>query len=290
LNSSNTHNTIKSVLERITYRIKGQSETASLDAQVLLADALGKPRTWVLAHPEAGLESTQAEALEAGVQRLERGEPLPYVLGHWEFYGLEFAVSPQVLIPRPETELLVDEALDWLRRRPGRSLAADIGTGSGCIAIAVAANYAGVDLLASDISLPALHLARGNTQRHSLQDRILCVQSDLLPPCGRRFDLVGANLPYIPSQTLAELPVRRWEPIAALDGGPDGLNIIRRLLAHLPERLAPGGLALLEIEAHQGPAAQELALRHFPGSEVTVVRDLAGRDRLVRIQTAPFHP
>jgi release factor glutamine methyltransferase len=289
LDSPNSHVTLQSVLTRITYRIKDQSETAGLDAQVLLASVLGQPRTWILAHPEAGLTQAQAQALEAGVQRLERGEPLPYVLGRWEFYGLEFEVGPQALIPRPETELLVENALAWLRSRPGRCLAADVGTGSGCIAVSMAANHGMLDVLASDFSLPALRLAARNTCQHDLQERILCVQADLLPTCSQRFDLVCANLPYIPSATLAGLPVSRWEPRAALDGGLDGLDAIRRLLAILPDRLTPGGLALLEIEAGQGETVHTLALEQFPGSDVAVVRDLAGRDRLVKIQTDPVH-
>lgn len=290
MDSSNPNTYAKSVLSRLTYRFKESSETPGLDAQVLLAHVLERTRTWVLAHPEIRLTPEQEVRLERFAGRLVSGEPLPYILGRWEFYGLEFEVSPDALIPRPETELLVDDALEWLRRHSGERLAADVGSGSGCIAVAIAVHHSQARVVAGDLSLPALRLAARNTARHAMQERVWCVQSDLLPAIGRHFDLICANLPYIPRETLAGLRVRRWEPVLALDGGVDGLDLVRRLLAQAAGSLAPEGLMLLEIEASQGDAASALAQSYFPGSEVSVVRDLAGRDRLIRIQAGPSDP
>jgi release factor glutamine methyltransferase len=268
------------------------SDTPALDAQVLLAYVLEKPRAWVLAHPEAELTPAQQEALESALRRLEAGEPLPYILGHWEFYGLDFTLTPAVLIPRPETELLVDQALSWLRRRPPAPLwAADVGAGSGCIAISLAVHAPELRVAATDLSLPALQTARCNALRHGVASRLFLIQTDLLAPFppyslspGPYLELICANLPYIPSATLASLPVAAREPRLALDGGPDGLSLIRSLLEQAPSRLAPGGLLLLEIEAGQGPAALELARQAFPKGDIRLLPDLAGRDRVVRVE------
>lgn len=275
---------IQSILAQITYRIHGRSETAGLDAQVLLAHTLGRPRAWVLAHPEAQPEAAQLRSIESAVQRLEQGEPLPYVLGRWEFFGLDFEVSPAALIPRPETELLVEEALRRLRSMPGRRLVLDVGTGTGCIAVAIARHHPAACVLAADLSPQALRLAARNAARHAVGERVWRVQSDLAPACGQRFDVVCANLPYIPSETLSGLRVADWEPKLALDGGVDGLDAIRRLIGMGPALLAPGGMMLLEIEARQGAPVRALAEQAFPTAEVNVLRDLAGKERLARIQ------
>jgi release factor glutamine methyltransferase len=290
-------------LSRLRERLVPLSDSPSLEAQVLLAHVLEKPRAWVLAHPEAELSAVQLEALDDALRRLEAGEPLPYVLGHWEFYGLDFALTPDVLIPRPETELLVEQALAWLRRRPPAPLwAADVGTGSGCIAVSLAVHAPDLHVVATDLSRPALQTARRNALRHGVADRIHLVQSDLLSPFPlspasranttspypltsiSSFSLLLSNLPYIPTETLAALPVASREPCLALDGGPDGLSLLRRLLEQAPSRLAPGGLLLLEIEAGQGAAALDLARQAFPGAEVRLLEDLAGRDRVVRVE------
>ncbi len=275
-----------SLIEGIKARLASLSETAGLDAQVLLAHVIGSSRAWVLAHPEARLTEQQSATMERLLARLEQGEPLPYVLGSWEFYGLAFAVSPAALIPRPETELMVEAALDWLRNRPGRRLAAEVGTGSGCVAVALAKNCLDVRVIASDLSWDALELAQQNVSRHGVMDRVGLVQADLLAPSARRYDLICANLPYIPSDQLRSLRVSRWEPRQALDGGEDGLAQIRRLLRQAPEMLAGGGLALLEIEERQGERAEALARRAFPEAEVRLLKDLAGRDRSLRIEAA----
>jgi release factor glutamine methyltransferase len=247
----------------------------------------------VIAHPEAPLTPEQEQALEGAVCRLREGEPLPYVLGEWEFYGLPFIVTPAVLIPRPETELLVDHALQWLERHPKKlqSLseqiaAIDVGTGSGCIAISLASRLPGLKIIASDLSFAALEVARQNTTHHSVASQITLLQSDLLTAFAPQpiFQLVCANPPYIPQESLLSLPVYRREPALALDGGSHGTALIEPLLHQAASRLAPGGLLLLEIEASQGQVVTDLAQQVFPSALVSLHRDLAGCDRLVSIQ------
>ena len=154
-------------------------ETALLEAQVLLAHLLGRSRTWILAHPETRLTRAQDKALQHSLARLHAGVPLPYVLGRWEFFGLEFKLSPHVLIPRPETELLVEKAIAWLQTHPEQRLALEIGTGSGCIAIAIARHIPDVHIIASDISFEALLLARENARSHRVAERIAFLGADL---------------------------------------------------------------------------------------------------------------
>jgi release factor glutamine methyltransferase len=276
---------IASLLAELPARLAAISTTSQLDAQVLLAHVLERPRAWVLAHPEATLSPARMAALESALARLQAGEPLPYVLGAWEFYGLSFQVTPAVLIPRPETELLVETALAWLRRQPERRQAYDVGAGSGCIAIALAVHVSDLQVTASDLSAAALAVARRNARQHQVTERVRLLQADLLSAARfHSIDLLCANLPYIPRATLHRLPIYGREPTLALDGGPAGLDLIERLLRQAPGCLAPGGLALLEIEAGQGPAAAALARIACPAAEVTVQPDLAGHDRLLVIQ------
>jgi release factor glutamine methyltransferase len=267
-----------------------RSETPELDAQVLLANILDKSRTWIAAHPEAPLTQAQLASVDEAVSRLTAGEPLPYILGHWEFFGIDLEITPEVLIPRPETELLIERAIKWLQASKERRTVADIGTGSGCIAIAIAKTIPGVKITATDISRPALEVARRNARRQRVQQRIDFVQCDLLPPhpgplpTDLHFDLICANLPYIPTKTLRGLEVYRREPTLALNGGSDGLDVVRRLLKIAPEWLAPNGMVLLEIEASQGIPAVSLAYDSFDSAEIKLHRDLAGQNRLVEIR------
>ncbi|MDZ4158272.1 MAG: HemK/PrmC family methyltransferase, partial [Anaerolineaceae bacterium] len=200
------------------------------------------------------------------------------------FFGLDFLVSPAVLIPRPETELLVEHAVQWLRQNPGRRLAADVGTGSGCIAISIANQIPDLTVLASDYSDAALRIARANVSRYRLDHRIHLVQADLMTAAAGSFDLVCANLPYIPTSTLEHLQVSRYEPRLALDGGSEGLDFIQKLLFDAVAKLAPGALFLLEIETRQADAVIRLARLSYPSAEATVIPDLAGIPRLLRIK------
>ncbi len=317
------------------------SRLSTLDAQTLLAHITGRNRAWLLAHPEAELTPAQAQALEAARTRLQNGEPLPYILGHWEFFGLDFLVTPDTLIPRPETELLVEEAIKVVSRESSvvskslpatrYLLTADIGTGSGCIAVSLAVHVPELQVVASDISAAALQIARQNARRHAVAERVHFVQSDLLtfafqsvttetrsarriPDKPRKklrercvsvvhqpstsnfqlatsnlqpptFPLICANLPYIPTATLRRLEIYGREPTLALDGGPDGLDLIRRLLSQAAHALALGGVLLLEIESTQGRAARSLARQFFPQARITLLPDLAGHDRLLKIRT-----
>ena len=272
-------------LEQARAQRKTSSDQPGLEVSLLAAHQLGQTRAWVLAHPETALSGPLCRSLDDLLAQLLDGVPLPYLTHTQEFYGLKFAVSPEVLIPRPETELLVEQAIGWLQSHPGRRRAADVGTGSGCIAVTLAHHILDLQVCASDISLNALRLAAQNAAARAVRARIQPVQSDLLTSMAGLFDLVCANLPYIPSDTLAGLEVARHEPSLALDGGADGLDAICRLLDDAPRWLAPGGLLLLEIEARQGHATVALAHRTFPHSQVTLLRDLADLDRVVKIQT-----
>jgi release factor glutamine methyltransferase len=261
------------------------SETPSLDIQVLLADITGKNRAWLLTHPETELTPDQQNALSTLVARLQTGEPLPYVLGYWEFYGLDFTITDDTLIPRPETELLVEQALSWLDSHPDKRRAADVGTGSGCIAVSLAAHTPDLRVTACDISVEALQVAYDNAKKHLVIERIEFVQADLLPVTLQTCDLICANLPYIPSDKLAKLAVFGKEPTLALDGGPDGLTMIRRLLPQAARCLTAESLLLLEIEASTGKTAMDLASEYFPKAQISLLSDLAGLDRLIRIET-----
>ncbi len=270
-------------LKRITEHLQDLNDTPALDAQVLLAHIVQKPRAWVLAHPELTLSPIQSKSLEKALSQLQNKIPLPYVIGHWEFFGLDFLLSSDVLIPRPETEELVERALSWLHENKGRHIL-DVGTGSGCIPISLGRNAPDLNLVAVDISSSALDIARQNAQKHKVE--ITFLQSDLftnLPLA--TFDLITANLPYIPTATLDTLDVYTREPTLALDGGSDGLDLIRRLLKDAPRYLSPKGLILLEIDSSHGKGALELANRFFPEAENELIQDLSGRDRFISVQT-----
>jgi len=277
------------ILSDITDRIAAFSDTPTLDASVLIAHILGKPRTWVVAHPELALTFAQQEQLEGALKQLENGMPFPYILGHWDFFGMEFDITPDVLIPRPETELLVEKAIAWMRESKVRRTVADVGTGSGIIAVSIAKNVPNVNILATDISQNALQVAKKNADKFKVADRINFIHCDILParPASfsteEHFDLLCANLPYIPTATLQGLPVYGREPTLALDGGEDGLDLFRNLMSVAPEWMAPNSLILLEIEASLGLKALSLAYDMFSSAEIHLHRDLTGRDRLLEI-------
>jgi release factor glutamine methyltransferase len=275
--------TIGDILARLESRLVKTSSSPALDAQILVAHLLGQPRSWVLAHPELLLSGGESGELEKSVSQLEAGKPLPYILGHWEFYGLDFDLTPDVLIPRPETELLVERALAWLRDRPDCRTVADIGTGSGSIGISLAVNIPDLKVEAVDISPAAIRMAKLNATRHGVIDRMEFSCTDLLS--GRSsFDLIAANLPYIPTRALHSLKVFGHEPNLALDGGTDGMDLIRRLLTAAPDHLHSGGLLLMELEATEGLAALSFAYDMFSKARIHLHKDLSGHDRLLEIQ------
>lgn len=280
------------------------SETPRLDAELLLGDAVGVGRTAILAHPDAPVGADAAARYRADLERRAAGEPVAYLRGLKEFYGLAFSVDRRALIPRPETERLVELAESEVMRRLGAVArpadapplrVVDVGTGSGAVAVALAAVLRRrgalpfVEIVATDVSGEALELARENAVGHAVGDAMAFAQADLLPDAGAagvpRFDVVLANLPYVRHDAMAGLPVAAsFEPALALDGGVDGLEVIGRLLDRLPGALADGGVALLEIGADQGEAIVSRCAERLPGWSCVVEHDLAGLPRVARIR------
>jgi len=278
---------LRDMLDATATRLSPFSDTPQLDTEVLIAHVFEKPRSWLLAHDDLSFDPQAVSILEDMIQRFERGEPLPYVIGHWEFFGLDFDITPDVLIPRPETELLVERAIPWLQSSPEHHSIADIGTGSGCIAVCLATHVPAAQILATDISSAALEVARRNALKYHVEHQIDFIECDILPKTlsdESHFDLICANLPYIPTNKLHTLPIYGREPTLALDGGKDGLDLFRRLLAIAPKRLTPGGRMLFEIEATQGTTALSLAYDAFEEGEIHLYQDLAQQDRLLEIQ------
>jgi release factor glutamine methyltransferase len=276
--------TISQALAQSVEILQEISDTPNLDAQILLANTLNKPRAWVISHPEERLSLNQFNRYQACIKSLAEGTPLPYIIGSWEFYGLNFNINPQTLIPRPETEILVELALGEILDKTDRLLGADVGTGSGCIAIALAKNYENFSIIASDISLPALRIAKKNSEHHNVNHQILFLQADLLPPVAVKYDIICANLPYIPSGTLQTLKIFGHEPGIALDGGKDGLDHISKLLEISPAYTKSGTIILIEFDSTQASQVQSIARKHFPTAEINIFADLAEQDRVIKIQ------
>lgn len=263
------------------------SDTASLDAQVILAHILGKERAWLFAHYDQALSQEEAETFTDMVARRAAAEPVAYLVGHREFYGLDLVVDHRVLIPRPETELLVDAVLDHIESRANQQVRmVDVGTGSGAVAVAVAANCPSVQIYAIDLSTSALEVAAENVRRHDSRGQITLLQGDLLSPLPEPVDIIAANLPYITSRDYPNLmaDVRDYEPRLALEAGPEGLDLIERLLDQAPGHLYPGGVIFLEIGADQGQAVLKLVERLLPQARhIGLRQDYHGYDRLVVI-------
>ena len=256
---------------------------ASLEAEVLLRSALGIDRTGFLASLGDTVPNDRLLASEKLLARRLGGEPLAYVVGTREFYGLEIAVDPSVLIPRQETEHLVDAVVDYSRRRGDPQIdVADVGAGSGAIAVAVAHHLPAATVYATDVSASALRVADANRRRHGVADRVRLLEGDLLAALPGPVDVVVSNPPYIPTGDLASLPpdVRR-EPVEALDGGPDGLCVTRRLVRGAPGYLRAGGRLIVEMAPDQRDAVAAEASRSFPGAEAGFERDLSGNPRLL---------
>jgi release factor glutamine methyltransferase len=255
-----------------------------VEAEILLMHVTGSSRASLLTHPERPLLAAEARQYEELVGERVLGYPLPYLTGRTEFYGLEIEVTPDVMIPRPETEILVDLALE---QRPLTIV--DVCTGSGCIAIALASQLPETSCLGIDISPPALAVARRNAERHGLERSVQFIVGDLLDRRPGPVDLIVSNPPYVSADEWASLPpsILYHEPYQALNGGADGLEVIRRLLSQSEGLLRPGGGLLLEIGASQGEAVMEIAKTCFPDSRTSVrIRpDLAGRDRVLEVLT-----
>jgi len=274
----------------------------TLAAELLLMHALGRDRTWVYTHPEYSLASGESEDYFALIARRAAGEPTQYLTGKQEFWGLEFEVTPAVLIPRPETEHVVEVALERLGERgikinmktgeasPTLRIA-DVGTGSGCLAVALAHELPHSEIVATDISAPALEVARRNAGRHHVSDRIRFVQTNLLenlPAEPRSFDLIVSNPPYVARDEAASLPVevREHEPHSALFGGPTGLEIYERLIRQAGGLLGAGGILVLELGYNSADAVRKMLQAEGHWVNISVTNDLAGIPRVIAAERA----
>jgi release factor glutamine methyltransferase len=262
-------------------------ESPRLDAELLLAHALGVNRAAILARPEQQLTPKELTHYQDLIARRADREPLAYITGHREFFGLDFLVDRRVLIPRPETELLVEHTLRIARRWAAPIQIADVGAGSGAIAVTLALHLPQAVVYALDASEDALAVVAENARRHGVAERVHCLPGDLLSSLPGPVHLITANLPYVTTGEWQSLipEIRDHEPRAALDGGPDGLTLIRRLLATADRHLCPGGALLVEIGASQGPAVTAMAREHLPQGRVQLYQDYAGLDRLVVVES-----
>ena len=269
---------------------------ARLEAEVVVMNVLRMPRHEIFAQQEREITPQQEKDISEILDRRRQREPLAYIFGYKEFYGINLAVTPDVLIPRPETESMVEHALFMalMGMETPQLVIADVGTGAGPIAINLAIHLPAAHIYAIDNSEPALRVAAYNVQSHNVADRITLCYGDLLealpqppePPVS--LDLIVANLPYIPSQRIPTLqPEVQREPKAALDGGEDGMEVIRRLFSQAGKHLKETGVILLELDPEQVPAAQELAEKHFPEAETAVEQDMAHLDRFFIVNRGP---
>ena len=256
---------------------------ARLEAEVMVMNLMRMARQDIFANQEAEVGAQQEQDLAATVERRLKREPLAYIMGYREFYGINLLVTPSVMIPRPETESLVEHALFMalMGMETSELVIADIGTGSGAIAINLAIHLPRARIYACDISDEALDVASYNVRAHNVADRVVLDKGDLLEPLPEPVDLIVANLPYLPTGRIATLqPEIQWEPKQALDGGPDGLDLIKRLLSQAPAKVKEQSNILLELDPEQVPAAEELARQHFPEAATSVEQDLARMDRV----------
>jgi len=266
----------------------GGDDDARRDARLLLQFVSRRDGAWLLAHSEQVLSAEIALRFDEAIARRARGEPVAYITGEAWFYGRRFSVSPAVLVPRPETEQLVEAALEYLdvQSRSAPLRVCDLGTGSGILAITLACERPALELTAIDRSDEALAVARRNAAALGVDGRIRFCASDLFDGVapGERFDCVVANLPYVPSGALLPAPdPTSFEPRLALDGGPDGLSVYRRLLGSLAERLEPGAGVFLEAAPDTAGPLAAIAGRQFPREAGAVLRDYAGLERIVAL-------
>jgi release factor glutamine methyltransferase len=287
--TAGTQRTVRRVLMDGTQFLRDAGiESARLDAEVLLGHALDKERADIYLGMESPLNDSDEKIFRESLTRRAKGEPVAYITGHKEFWSLDFVVTPDVLIPRPETELVVELALEGAimaaTKAPLKIL--DIGTGSGVIAIALAKELPAAEIWAVDVSAAALNIAEVNARRHGVAERVKFLDGDLFDPItelGHRFDVIVSNPPYILSKEIANLgrEVRDWEPKMALDGGPDGLDCYRQIIGGAHTYLVPEGRILLEIGEDQGTAVAGLFVGVGGFEKATIYQDYAGKDRVI---------
>jgi len=265
-------------------------DDARIEAELLLMHTLGIGRAELYTRLDEALTSLLVEQFWQLVQHRLNHEPTAYILKQCQFYGLDFYVDSRALIPRPETELLVEEALKFTNQRfssDSTCKMAEVGTGSGAVAIALALNLTKAEIYAIDISADALEVAYINCQRYKVTEKVHFLLGDMLQPLPGRVNIILANLPYVRDMEMNDLSqeIKEFEPRVALAGGVDGLDKIRRLLPQARQQLLPGGLVLLEIGYGQGAEAATLAENYFPTADVDLIPDLAGIERVVRVVT-----
>ena len=265
-------------------------EDTGFEAEYLLRHALGCTREFLLIALDSDISSPDQLRFDSIIDRRAAGEPSAYITGHKEFYGLDFKVDSRALIPRPETELLVELALELAARHTSRGEGlniADVGVGCGAIAIALAVNLSGARVVATDISPAAFKLASENVSRHRVEDRVTLLNRDLLDSVSGPIDILVSNPPYIPSSQVDILPreIRDHEPRVALDGGEDGMTVIEKLICQAKDKLRPGGAMFVEIGWDLGERALARSLELWPESEVSITPDLAGLDRVLTLRS-----
>ena len=286
--------TVRRLLEWTTgFFTRKQVDSPRLSAELLLGHVLNLPRIGLYTNYERLLGEDQLTDFRALVKRAGEHEPIAYLTGRAFFFNLELRVTRDVLIPRPDTETVVENVLQWVRNTPGFEAARvlDVCTGSGCVALAIAERLKSATLTATDISPAALAVARHNAERLGLGGRVVFALGDLFEPLrtlpdAQPFNIITANPPYIASSHIAQLDrnVRDYEPHLALDGGPDGLDVVRRILTEAPDRLTPGGRLFIEIAFDQGAPAKTLGEANPAYDDVRILKDYAGNDRVLTVR------
>jgi release factor glutamine methyltransferase len=289
--------TIQKLLNWVTQYLTSKGiDSPRLSAELLLSSVVGLKRIELYTQYDTPVAKEQLDQLHDLVERAGRHEPVAYLTGKTEFYSLELSVSPDCMIPRPETELLVQRAIEFLRARTGVQFVCDLCTGSGCIAVAIAGNFPDARVIATDICPAALAVAAGNVEKHELKDRITLLCGDLFDPImphvdvdklvrdsDRGFDLIVCNPPYVSAAEYGNLEknVRDYEPKVALFAGDDGLDIYRRVIEKAEQFLKPAAALMLEAGYAQGPAVRELLEQTGAFTEIKIERDIHDNDRIV---------
>jgi len=268
--------------------LRTKIDDASVEAELLLGHVLRMTKTQLYTEPERFLTSAETRHLRRLIQRRLDNEPTAYILGHCEFYGIDFCIDPHTFIPRPETELLVEKAVELAHRisHPGKQVTiADVGTGCGAIAISLALALPQAKIYATDISASALRVAGINCQRHAVNSQVELLRGNLLEPLPQPVDMIVANLPYIKDCEFKDLSpeIRKFEPTIALAGGEDGLDKIQQMLEQMPGKFDYGGCFLLEIGQGQGEMVTSLIKSYFPQVSIELISDLGSIERVVKV-------
>ena len=280
---------LSEALQSATQALQGTSiDDASVEAELFLGHVLSMNKTQLHTQPERNLTPTETRHLWRLVRRRLDHEPNAYIIGHCEFYGIDFFIDSHTFIPRPETELLVEEAVELAHRTypPGKEITiADIGTGCGAIAISLALALPQAAIYATDISASALQVAEMNCRRQGVDSRVELLKGNLLEPLPQPVDMMVANLPYIKDCEFRDLSpeIRDFEPTIALAGGEDGLDKIQQMLEQMPGKLNYGACFLLEIGQGQGEMATSLVKGYFPQASIELIPDLGGIERVVKV-------